>query len=73
MQIDEARPCEARAEVVAARADALEEAAPAFARHGGEIQGWICPVSSSHSGGVLVRVVLAHISRSTAAGTVMAR
>ena len=31
MQIDEARACEPRREVVAARADALEEPAPALA------------------------------------------
>ena len=56
MQVDEARAGESRGEIVAARADALEEAAPALTRLGSELFSGICPVSVRWSvmSGILV-------------------
>ena len=44
MQVDEARAGQARREIVAARADPFEKAAPALARLCAELFGGICLV-----------------------------
>ena len=70
MQVDEARAGQSRGEVVAARADAFQEAAPALTLLGSELFGGICPVDSALGWSVMTAsfvLSLSDISRPPAA------